>query len=935
MNLVTLFHLMAMAVMITRDICTCFRQDNYELSNAGSLKTLKTQMGMRNSSSTSFRLLETQHRNAGYVSNASGRSFGGGVEKLKEAMKEDQDGDEQNICDWEGGKCTWNGDLDGFQVTTGAELAAKMLTKPMGAISGPEADIRGNPDGHFIYVGGQSHGNRRHLQLYSLPMKPTKISGCKLRFNVHANNIRDRKLLLFYETIAKNTSSAEIAIQSNVANNSWIPITMQVGKIIKEFRLMLEVWVGDEFPYHVAFDDIRLVNCDFTKQSPTMEGNLTTSISCNDSKAFECQPGQCVGRNAVCDINVDCTNGLDEGEICEEVIKWSGYCDFESGSCGWQNDTENDMTWVMRSDTNRLFDHTFQNSSGHYMYVDSSKSNYGHRGTLRSTTFPPPPRNHSNPDSPQYQSCSVRFYYILHGRNIGDLLLYLLELVPGETPENKTQLWRSSLQSKNENWQRITLTLPSITHRYYLQFVSHRGLPTRHADVAIDDFSLSPNCFTSGYKFTTCGASGSQGPTDEQCKLSYKSSGLKVTINDPGPMSGIQEWIVPESGIYSVTAKGGGGGQGLRNRRPSRGDVVYGVFNWTQGEVIYILVGQSGTSACESQLNLFSNVREMCDEMVPNKRSKRDLKEIRRKLQLENSLNKTIGNVGGGGGGGGATFIFKKNELTGTYIPLLISSGGGGLGTIIMEGAINPDGRGYSRSLSGGNGRGSTNGTGAGGGWNDTYRQSLHSGWSLASGGFGGQPYSSLTDKNGENGSGGYSYNASLQVPTILPQVTELSRSTKDGSVNIFPSFIGCGCDYQCVIFDVEGVLHSCICPKDQHLDENGRTCHVGVVIETGEYRSVVTQYLEIILPIILIIAIAAAIAMFLLYHRYRRQMLLHNPGEACPYPRDSSELQLNRLRQNAAGRVTEYNPNYEFGGSMCTIQDLKEVNRENLTLVK
>ena len=49
---------------------------------------------------------------------------------------------------------------------------------------------------------------------------------------------------------------------------------------------------------------------------------------------------------------------------------------------------------------------------------------------------------------------------------------------------------------------------------------------------------------------------------------------------------------------------------------------------------------------------------------------------------------------------------------------------------------------------------------------------------------------------------------------------------------------------------------------------------------------------------------------------------------------------QLSRLRQGAGGvpggmMMTEYNPNYEFGGGTCTIQDLKEIPRENLRLVK
>jgi anaplastic lymphoma kinase len=32
---------------------------------------------------------------------------------------------------------------------------------------------------------------------------------------------------------------------------------------------------------------------------------------------------------------------------------------------------------------------------------------------------------------------------------------------------------------------------------------------------------------------------------------------------------------------------------------------------------------------------------------------------------------------------------------------------------------------------------------------------------------------------------------------------------------------------------------------------------------------------------------------------------------------------------------MTEYNPNYEFGGGTCTLQDLREIPRDNLRLIK
>lgn len=46
-------------------------------------------------------------------------------------------------------------------------------------------------------------------------------------------------------------------------------------------------------------------------------------------------------------------------------------------------------------------------------------------------------------------------------------------------------------------------------------------------------------------------------------------------------------------------------------------------------------------------------------------------------------------------------------------------------------------------------------------------------------------------------------------------------------------------------------------------------------------------------------------------------------------------DLQLDRLRVASDSIMTEYNPNYEFGGVVYTLKDLKDIPREQLRLVK
>eukprot|EP00930_Biecheleria_cincta_P039774 TRINITY_DN2730_c0_g1_i1.p1 TRINITY_DN2730_c0_g1~~TRINITY_DN2730_c0_g1_i1.p1 ORF type:complete len:716 (+),score=129.23 TRINITY_DN2730_c0_g1_i1:51-2198(+) len=127
---------------------------------------------------------------------------------------------------------------------------------------------------------------------------------------------------------------------------------------------------------------------------------------------------------------------------------------------------------------------------------------------------------------------------------------------------------------------------------------------------------------TDPLEFTSCGQSGTKGPSTAQCLSSYSNTALAKQ-----PLAvhhGIQSWTVPASGEYKIEAWGAQGGcQG------GAGAYVSGFFNLTAGDVVHILVGQQGVTA-------------------PNR----------------------VGN----GGGGGSFVVGAGNS------PLVIAGGGGGSG---------------------------------------------------------------------------------------------------------------------------------------------------------------------------------------------------------------------------------------------------------------
>ena len=54
------------------------------------------------------------------------------------------------------------------------------------------------------------------------------------------------------------------------------------------------------------------------------------------------------------------------------------------------------------------------------------------------------------------------------------------------------------------------------------------------------------------YNFSNAGATGVSGPTQAQVNSTYSASTLAGQVTISG--SGIQQWVVPATGVYSITS---------------------------------------------------------------------------------------------------------------------------------------------------------------------------------------------------------------------------------------------------------------------------------------------------------------------------------------------------------------------------------------------
>merc|ERR1719397_91670 len=136
-----------------------------------------------------------------------------------------------------------------------------------------------------------------------------------------------------------------------------------------------------------------------------------------------------------------------------------------------------------------------------------------------------------------------------------------------------------------------------------------------------------PGVGLDSFLFNSCGTNTGQfGPYKEECVSYYESLGGNTTEVDmldlatissldpdpgpavppschlglclPRPPIGIQKWEAPQSGVFTLIAKGASGGRGRLSSKTSHGAVVRVIVKLERGEQLYFLVGQEGESAC-------------------------------------------------------------------------------------------------------------------------------------------------------------------------------------------------------------------------------------------------------------------------------------------------------------------------------------------------
>ncbi|XP_060736252.1 tyrosine-protein kinase receptor [Tachysurus vachellii] len=788
---------------------------------------------------------------------------------------------------------------------------------------------------------------------------------CQLRLAYFQSEPKTGNLSVSIKLTDFAIGSPLTSVNSEKSGNraSWEVLEASIGKMDEPFQVTVQYTScsGHDFGL-LAIDSLELKDCN-VESRPLNE----LAPDCVENSAIRCDLGGCIDKSKVCDFHSDCPLGEDEGFICD-TLPLGSYCSFEAGSCGWTvSDIQFNWNLVSGEQLSRssyLLGTTLQNTQGHFLFLKVRGSANRNEAFIYSPFLPV---------TLSRQDCQLHFSLYLYGDFNGTVRLSVVENGTSETP----LVWERAGHWK-DSWQDVTLQITDLLNGFRLK-VHALWAAESEADIALDDVSLSASCFEQDLKalllghqndldsisqldfpspllepsalevsqmtwvFTSCGASGPQGPTQAQCESAYRNTNVSVLVGKEGNLRGVQMWKVPATNRYKISAYGAAGGKGAKNHnKRSHGVIISAIFLLEKGEILYLLIGHQGEDACPGRNPL---THKIClgETSVIENRSKGD--------------GPATEWAGGGGGGGGATFIFHMEN--GEPVPLLIAAGGGGKAYLEKpESSLDQSPlEQYENDTmaSGVNGR--TGAAGAGGGWKDSTTH-MWAGKSLFEGAEGGSPCPQALSKlswatfggfgggggSCTSGGGGGGYRGG-----DVSRTDDLTADGQDGISFVHPSgelflqplavmeshgeaaievHLNCShCQTQSCKRDEDSRFIICLCHNDEILAPDNVSCIADLKDSKVAGHPSLSLIVAVVASAVVTGVVLTCACLTLIY--YRKKNHLH----AVRVCLQSPEHKLSKIRSSII--MTDYNPNYCFAGKAASLCELKEVPRKNISLLR
>ncbi|XP_071499310.1 MAM and LDL-receptor class A domain-containing protein 1-like [Diadema antillarum] len=326
--------------------------------------------------------------------------------------------------------CTFEDNNDGFcgfqQDTADVFDWTRHAGKTASANTGPSVDhTYGTGEGYYIYT--EASNPRRPGDIANLLTPPLVANGgdkCfSFYYQLNGEDVGSLRILFQREN---STDRDTLREWSGDQGTVWQKASITISQRNYAFQIIFESVVGESYRGDVAIDDVTF------EDSPCP---LETLMCTFEDKR-------------ICGFTQDRTDDFN-------FYWWKG------------------RTWSWG--TGPRYDHTFKNSSGHYMFMEASYMQDGHTARLIS----PPLMGYSSKPS-----CMI-FFYHMYGYEVGELNVY----IKNETSDALGNPVWSLAGNRGDRWRaaEVQITTPLI---HQVVFEAVRG-ESSSGDIAIDDVNIT------------------------------------------------------------------------------------------------------------------------------------------------------------------------------------------------------------------------------------------------------------------------------------------------------------------------------------------------------------------------------------------------------------------------------------------------------------
>ncbi|XP_035221345.1 MAM and LDL-receptor class A domain-containing protein 2-like [Stegodyphus dumicola] len=355
----------------------------------------------------------------------------------------------------------------------------------------PDRDhTRNNPgEGHYMKI--KNHGNYIFYHTQADLLSPALIESspyCRMFFWYYINVVLDNEALTVLYDSGEESTRTRLFRLEGVKERTWMRAEVVLGRIRKRFRVVINGYKRSKTSVF-AIDDVDFENCYLPRK-------LDEPQKCGDGE-FQCDNGNCISNNLVCDFVDDCGDFSDENRLKANCDLYPGRCDFDDNNyCSWKRTSESDYAWQITKSNydgtfNKIFvlrDHTKNSKNGKFLYFSNeyrAKGNTAHLSSLVMET--------------KDDTCKLRFFYT-YGTHFNSTKYDQIKDIGSLTVYVKTDLvrpWEPVFvvrEPPGQYYEKAIISLKDIRDPFEIVIESKIGTKSWLGGWAVDDISFTTGC---------------------------------------------------------------------------------------------------------------------------------------------------------------------------------------------------------------------------------------------------------------------------------------------------------------------------------------------------------------------------------------------------------------------------------------------------------